>query len=245
MIHFDNSLFLPELLKEYDRLSHAGNFPAAGEFLRTILARAEAAGNRSVQLTILSEMMGLYRMAGDHANAIKAVDKGLTLLEKLDIADPVSGATILINAATALQAAGEVDRALPLYRQAENIYRAKLAADDPLQAGLFNNMAAAYGEKGDFESAEKCYFQALDILQNCEKNLDAAVTYVNLARLYAPRDEVMSGTFLDCAVSVLENPETLHDSYYIHTCGKCLPVLRMLGRNADADRIDGAEYENH
>ena len=189
--------------------------------------------------------MGLYRMAGDHANAINAVNKGLALLEKLALADPVSGATILINAATALQAAGEVDRSLPLYRQAENIYRANLSANDPLQAGLFNNMAAAYGEKGDFESAEKCYLQALDILQNCEKNPDAAVTYVNLAKLCSQRDRELSETFLDCAVSVLTNPAVPRDSYYIHTCGKCLPVLRMLGRNADADRIDGAEYENH
>ncbi|MBE6356158.1 MAG: tetratricopeptide repeat protein [Lentisphaerae bacterium] len=237
MDHNADQLILPEILQQYDRLSHAGNFSAAGEFLRTVLARAQAANECSIQLTVLSEMMGLYRMAGDRERTLEAVEKGLALLETMDLADPVSGGTILINAATALQAIGMVPRALLLYRRAEEIYRDSLKSDDPLLAGLFNNMAAAYEKNGDRQTAEKLYLQALDILQQCGIKTDSAVTYINLAVLYAACDPELCQNCLDAANMLLDDPALARDSYYMHTCGKCIPVFRMLGREALADKF--------
>lgn len=190
---------------------------------------------------MLSELMGHYRMAGDKERGIPAIRDGFSLLDKLGIAGTASAGTILLNGATALQAFGETDEALQHYAEAFRCYGASLDPNDWRFAGLLNNMAAAYSQKGDFAHAEAYYNKALDVLKVCDNLMDAAVTHVSLAQMYAkmnPEDPRIAES-LDRAMSCFDDPSVTYDGYYAHTCRKCASVFGFFGRTDDEKELNG------
>ena len=241
---------LQEVIAECDRLFNAEKSEELGEHLRKWRDRARRMGDRESELSLLSEMMGHYRMAGDYERGMAAVRDGFALMKELDIGGTVSAGTILINGATALQAFGEFEEALERYREAFRCYSANLDPDDWRFAGLLNNMAAAYAASGEFRHAEAYYGKALDILRRTGNRMDAAVTYVNLAQLYDqqdPADPKISGA-LDSAMACFDDPEAARDGYYAHTCRKCASAFGLFGRReqeAELNRRADAFYEGH
>ena len=221
-----------KIIAECDKLFNSGNSAGVEELLLASLTEAESSNDKTLQLFILSELMGHYRMQGDTEKSLLAVKRGTELLAALPELDNISAGTILINAGTALSAANEFDKALEIYRQAEQHYNGVLNKDDYLWAGLFNNMASVYLAKKDFSAAENCYFQALDILKSQEKFADCAVSCLNLAQVYAARDkhDPLISTMLESAMEFLDLPALPRDGYYAHTCKKCAPGFAALGR---------------
>ena len=235
---------------ECDRLFNSGDSKGVETLLLTQLALAENADDRRLQLFIESELMGHYRMQGDHEKSQLAVERGLQLLAQMQELDPVSTGTILINAGTALSASGSFDAALELYLQTAQFYAENLEENDPLWAGLFNNMASVYSAREDIVSAEKYYLKALDILNRNKPAADIAVSCINLAQLYAANDpndpmiEVMLSTALDC----FNSPTLPRNGYYAHTCLKCASAFGFFGHNdIEADLKSRAKeiYERH
>lgn len=221
-----------EIIEECDRLFNAEQTFELGEHLRKWRAEAQTIGDREGELGILSELMGHYRMQGDRERGLAAVRDGFALLGKLGIGGSVSAGTILINGATALQAFGEIDEALNYYKEAFRCYGAHLDPNDWRFAGLLNNMAAAYAAKHDVKYAEAYYRKALDVLKACGNLMDAAVTHVNLAQMYAAEagpDDPRIAAELDLAVACFDDPEAVHDGYYAHTCRKCASAFGPLG----------------
>ena len=223
---------MQEIIQECDRLFNEERTFELGEHLRKWRAEAQAIGDREGELGILSELMGHYRMQGDRERGLAAVRDGFTLLGKLGIAGSVSAGTILINGATALQAFGEIDESLKYYKEAFRCYGAHLDPNDWRFAGLLNNMAAAYAAKHDAQYAEAYYRKALGVLKACGNLMDAAVTHVNLAQMYAAedRDDPRIAAELDLAMACFDDPAAVHDGYYAHTCRKCASAFGPLGR---------------
>jgi len=223
---------MQEIIQECDRLFNEERPFELGEHLRKWRAEAQAIGDREGELGILSELMGHYRMQGDRERGLAAVRDGFTLLGKLGIAGSVSAGTILINGATALQAFGEIDESLRYYKEAFLCYGAHLDPNDWRFAGLLNNMAAAYAVKHDVKYAEAYYRKALGVLKACGNLMDAAVTHVNLAQMYAAedRDDPRISAELELAVACFDDPAAVHDGYYAHTCRKCASAFGPLGR---------------
>ena len=222
-----------EIIEECDRLFNAERPVELGEHLRKWRAEAQRIGDREGELGILSELMGHYRMQGDRERGLAAVRDGFTLLGKLGIGGSVSAGTILINGATALQAFGEIDESLNYYKEAFRCYGAHLDPNDWRFAGLLNNMAAAYAAKHDVRYAEAYYRKALDVLKACGNLMDAAVTHVNLAQMYAAEagpDDPRIPAELDLAATCFDDPAAERDGYYAHTCRKCAPAFGPLGR---------------
>ena len=221
-----------EIIAECDRLFNAERPVELGEHLRKWRAEAQAIGDREGELGILSELMGHYRMQGDRERGLAAVRDGFTLLGKLGIAGSVSAGTILVNGATALQAFGEIDESLRYYKEAFRCYGAHLDPNDWRFAGLLNNMAAAYAAKHDVKYAEAYYRKALGVLKACGNLMDAAVTHVNLAQMYAAedRDDPRIPAELDLAMGCFDDPAAVRDGYYAHTCRKCASAFGPLGR---------------
>ena len=222
---------MQEVIAECDRLFNAEKMVELGEHLRKWLAEARSIGDREAELGLLSELMGHYRMLGDRERGLAAVRDGFTLLGKLGIAGSVTAGTILINGATALQAFGEIDESLNYYKDAFRCYAAHLDPNDWRFAGLLNNMAAAYAAKHDVKYAEAYYRKALDVLAACGNLMDAAVTHVNLAQMYAAEDrkDPRISAELDLAVACFDDPAAVHDGYYAHTCRKCASAFGPLG----------------
>ena len=91
---------LAAVIAECDRLFNANDPAALGEHLRYYRALAAENADWESELSILNELMGHYRMAGNRTAALAAVRDGLALISELDISGTVSCGTILINAAT-------------------------------------------------------------------------------------------------------------------------------------------------
>ena len=219
-----------ELTGELDALIGRGKWEQAESLLLTALDRARSLGDERLALSVESERMGFYRMAGKEAEFLSSKDSALSLLGRVRI-DRRSRGTILINAATGLVAFGRAGEALPLYEETETLYRAVLPSEDPLFAALFNNRASALWALGDDSGAERSMLRALDILRQHPHHPDTATTWVNLAQLYADfgagGEKVRDA--LTRAWEVFDDPEVLWNGYYAHTALKCAGAFETLG----------------
>ena len=231
---------LEEIIKECDRLFNQENVTALGEHLRFWRRRAVELGDKKGELSVLSELMGHYRMIRNESGAVSAVRDGFALIRELGVESTAGAGTIYINGATALQSFGFSDEAMKHYRKAERCYRENLDPEDERFAGLFNNMASACIDSGDFDAAGEYYFKALQILENSGNFMDLAVTYVNLAQLYDgmdPEDEERINRCLDAAYDCFESGKVPRDGYFAHTCRKCAPAFGYFGRFLDEEKL--------
>ena len=230
---------LEKVLWECDNLFNQEKKHELGEHLRFWRRRASEMGDKKNELSLLSEMMGHYRMVRDEAKALAAVRDGVALISELGISDTISAGTILINAATAMQSFGYAEESAVYYKQAENCYLKNLPPQDIRFAALYNNMASSCIDQGNFEQAEKFYLQAAKILRSENQQMDLAVTFINLAQLYDgldPEDSKIE-TFLDQALACFENNAVSRDGYYAHTCRKCASAFGYFGRFADEKEL--------
>ena len=220
------------VLEECDKFFNSGNSADVITILEVYRDEARRLHDRAGELSLLSELMGHYRMAGDKNHALAAINDAITLLESCgDISDVTSG-TIYINAATAARNFDELADAERYFNAAQQCYQRALPEDDLRFAALFNNMASLCEKQGDFSRAEEYYLRALDILTATGKLMDTAVTYINLAQLYANKDESdpLVKIMLDAASGCFDHPDAVRDGYYAHTCKKCASLFGALGR---------------
>ena len=223
---------LQEIIARCDELFNAGKGAETGEFLRQWRQQAQVSGDERGELSLLNELIGHYRMNCDPRRGKEAVNAALDLIKKLALSETLSAGTIMLNAATALQSFGETEEALTLYKESRRIYEKTLPPGDKRFAGLLNNMAAAYVEKGEFKAAENCYLDALALLQESKDLMDSAVTCLNLAQLYRSwnNDTELIAAMLGCAMEYFDSPQSVRDGYYAHTCSKCASGFGALGR---------------
>ena len=235
----DSLLQLKDIIAQCDKLCAAGDAKKVGEFLRMHLERVRQAGDRFTELSLLSELMGHYRLVSDRENALDCAVKAVALLNDLRQTDTVSGGTIMLNAATVFQAFGNTDMAEKDDHAAWDVDRKLLEEDDWRFAGLYNNMASVYIAKGDFRRAENLYLEALDLMNSYGRIMDCATTYANLAQLSIRKNARfdMIQAYLDCAMQCFNNPAAARDGYYAHTCGKCAEVFFMAGRESDGEEL--------
>ena len=234
-----------KLLARCDGLFNSGDQAGVGRLLHDELDKALHRGDCYMALVIYSELMGHHRMCNEHQTALQCADAGIGLLNSLSEVDHLTAGTILINAGTVFSAAGDPDRALQLYQEAERRYSGTVSSADRLWAALYNNMAAVYMAKRDFRNAEDRYLQALDILQINKNGMDSAVTCVNLAQLYAADDpaDPRICTMLESALMFMDDPAAERNGYYAHTCIKCVPAFRDFGMDDAAVELE-ARAEN-
>ena len=187
--------------------------------------------DESGELSVVDELLGLYRKNGDKENALKIIDRAIFLLEKLQLENAVSGATVYLNAATTLKAFGQAENAIPVYEKALKIYKEKLNENDALFAGLYNNYALALCDLNRFEQAETLYLSAIEILKKTENRLpDIAISYVNLAHLYEAQDK--KDKITDCmftAFGLLSDDNNIENGYYAYVLTKCAPSFAHFG----------------
>ena len=230
---------LKDILKECDRMFNSNSSAELGALLRAWRAKAQEIGDKSGELSILNELIGFYRMAGNREAGTAAVNDAVALIPQNGITGSLSAGTILLNAATALCAFGDIRQAQKYYSEASECYRNNLQDGDVRFAGLYNNMASALLAAEDFLRAEEYYLKAAEILGSAGSMMDLAVTYVNLAQLYRRKnesDEVISSA-LDCAAVCLDAPEAVRDGYYAHTCSKCAGAFGEMGRKEYEDEL--------
>ena len=228
----DNPLDVPSIIKGLDELNNSGREAEAEAYLEQWLEEARKRMDWRAELSVLSELLGQVRRSLNEEKGIRTVNEVLSLLQAHRLGSTVSGATILLNAATTLKCFGHAEQSIPIFRHVSRVYADHLDPQDYRFAGLYNNMALSFIDVGDFSSAEKYYHLAYGVLEKCPgTENDRAVTLCNLAECYDAQDpeDLRIGTCLEEAWSNLNAPELKRDGYHAFTISKCAPSFDRLG----------------
>lgn len=223
------------VIARLDEYLGRNDYAAAERHLKYWLAEAELLRDRRGRLTVLNECIGLYRKLGREEESLSAAEKALALTRELGLENTVSMGTTLVNAATAFKAFGKTGAAMPLYERARELYERFLSPDDPKLGGLYNNMALAVTDTGNYRAAEELFNRAIEIMaQNEGGGADMAVSWCNLADLAAREYGTMDGEArinecLDKALTLLDCDALPHDGYYAFVCEKCAPTFSYYG----------------
>ncbi len=226
------SIPVRERIARLDALYNAGREKEAGELLERSRAEARELGDWRGELSMLSEMMGHYRRGMEAQKGLQAVEDGLALIREHRLGSTVSGATVMLNAATTMKCFGQADRSLPVFRHVARVYGENLSPEDYRFAGLYNNMALSYADVGDFANAERHFQLALRGIARCPNpENETAVTLCNLAELYDkqdPEDERI-GECMEKAWENLNAAGLPRDGYHAFTVSKCIPSFDYFG----------------
>lgn len=163
-----------------------------------------------------NEQIGYYRSISNYEEALKISKEMLELVKELGLQESEAHGTTLLNAATAYRAAGMCEKAIAMYRAAEQIFK-NLGIQDERLAGLYNNMSMAFQQKEDYGTAESCLLQTLAIVRNLpDHKVEEATTYANLASVCYEKEEFAQGIeYVQRAIERFEECEE-KDAHY---CG--------------------------
>ena len=231
---------IPELIKELDALYAKNDLAAAEILIDEGIEQALGAGDWKSELSLVSEQLGLYRKTMEKDKALKAIADAQRLIGEHAMGRTVSGATVLLNAATTMKCFGNAEGSLPLFEHVLTVYSENLDPKDYRFAGLYNNMALSCEDTGAFEKAEAFFGRALAVLEKLpDTNNDIAVTWCNLAELYYARDceDERVSACMENAGDKLLDPALKHDGYFAFTAGKCLPLFDAFGFFYYASRL--------
>ena len=225
-------LDVPSIIRGLDALYAQGRDDEAQTYLERHLQEARSARDWRAELALTSELLGQYRRSMDGEKGLAAVESALALIKEHRMGRTVSGATVLLNAATTLGCFGEHEDALPIFRHVSRVYGEQLDPHDYRFAGLFNNMAQSHAALGEFGEAERLFLSAVRIMEALPGGgSEIAVTMCSLAELYDAADPE-DGRIADClerAWACLDAPELKRDGYYAFMASKCAPVFDRLG----------------
>ena len=223
------------VIEKLDAFFAKNDYAAAERHLRYWEQEAAAGGDDRGLYTVCNELMGLYRKLGRRDEALGYAERTLALVERLSMANNVTGATAYLNAATVYKAFGDAAKGLPLFERAKAVYEAQLKPDDSRLAGLWNNTALALVDLGRFDEADALYQKAIDLtLRVPDAQGDAAISLLSRANLTEARDGLLDGNdaicdCLDRAEALLNDPALPRDGYYAFVCEKCAPTFGYYG----------------
>ena len=228
----EKSLNMSELIKQLDGFFAENKIQQAGEFLDKQLELSREIGDWRSELSILSELMGFHRRSGNREKGITAVNDGLKLIGEHGMGRTISGATVILNAATTLKCFGEPENSIPMFIHVSRVYSQQLSPTDYRFAGLYNNMALSYEDMGQYEQAEKYIKSALRLLEKMEGNEnDMAASLCNLAEVYFQLDneDERVEKCMEEAWELLNCPKVKFDGYHAFTLTKCIPAFDYFG----------------
>lgn len=221
-----------------DRCFARNDLKEAGACITYWDQEARKLGDQRGLLSVVNEELGFYRRTGEEKEGLRAVEEALSLVQELGMEEEISGATILVNAATTLKAFGEAEKGLPCYSQAEKVYLNHGMEASYEYAAMLNNRAAAFCDLERFDEGEVDYRKAIEILKG-EGNHDGeiAVSLVNLAHLTFDRDHTSYDQvepMLDEAWEYINSKRQPHDGNYAFILSKCAPSFEYFGRKMEA-----------
>ena len=223
------------ILRKLDDFFDKNDLLGAEKLMNYWVNEAQALRDIRGEFTIKNELLGIYRKEGKEAKALALANDVLDLCDKLSNYESPDGATALINVATVYKAFGKAEEALSIFERARIVYEKYLSKNDERLAGLYNNMALAKTDLGEYREAEKMFLKALDVLSGVlESEPEQAVTYLNIASCEeaakgheAALDTI--GKCVDRAWKLLDKPGLKRDGNYAFVCDKCAPGFEHFG----------------
>ena len=229
----NKSIPVKRIIEKLDSFFATNDLDGAVSLLEYWQNEAKNLRDLSGELSVVNEMLGLYRRTNDKGAALSAINRALELICYKGIENEVSSATIILNAATTCKAFGDLERAVILYEKASLVYHEKLSPDDLRLAALYNNFATTLTDLNRLQEAEEFYNKAILLTgAKLEGLLDCAVSYVNLAHLYEKSEGLESEKIEEClekAENLLNDKRIERNPYYAFVCEKCAPSFDYFG----------------
>ena len=230
--------------RRLDELMGQKEYGQAENLLKYWVAEAKANGDVQGEFMVYNEMMGYYRKMGLKKEGYEAINKALELLPGLEYEQTVSGATCYTNAATVYTAFNEPDKALHLFRKAEQIYLDNIKNNEFKYASLCNNMALALVQLKNYAEADKYYRRSLEVLEQCPSSeLEKAMAWLNIADAVIAQKGVNEESeneiveYLYNAQLCLDDETVERDSYYAFVRDKCYPIYEYFQWYSYADEL--------
>ena len=228
----ERALDVPEIIRGLDALYARNRESEAQSYLEHWLEKARDCGDWRAELSVTSELLGQYRRSMDETRGLDAVDSALEIIKAHGMGRTVSGATVLLNAATTMGCFGLYEESLPLFRHVSRVYSDNLDPHDYRFAGLWNNMAQSHAALGQIEEAKPLFEAAVAILGELPNGgSEIAVTLCSMAEMYdrADPEDMRIAPCLERAWEALDDSALPRDAYYAFMASKCLPVFDRLG----------------
>ena len=223
------------VLAKLDEFYDRNDLKGAERLLDYWISEAKALADKRGEFTIKNELLGVLRKAGKEEKALELAKDVLELCETLGNTDTVGGATAYINVGTVYKAFGKALEAKPYFLKAKDIYEKYLEPGDDRLAGLYNNMALAETDLGNFHEAETLFLKALDVLSKVKgSEPEQAVTFLNIASC----EEAAKGRegalvtiakCMDKAWSLMDKPGLARDGNYAFVADKCAAGFEYFG----------------
>lgn len=173
------------LLKELEQMFAEQKTEQAEIFLSDNLKKAMEENDTSAVLTIVNELIGLYRDTSQFENMLLYCRQSLKLMKNIGLEGTNPYAKALLNVANAYRAAGMQEESLQVYDQVKGIYEQILEKQDLDWAAYYNNLGLLYQEMNRHEEACLSFEKALSIVEaHQEERIKQAVTHGNLAASY-------------------------------------------------------------
>ena len=226
------SIDVPGIIRELDGLYNSGRENEAQSFLEARLHEARKIGDWRGELSMLSELLGQYRRSMSEAKGLDCIKDALELIRLHRMGQTLSGATVMLNAATTMKCFGRARESIPVFSHVARVYSSKLDPMDYRFAGLYNNMALSYADVNDIPSAERYFKLALNVISKCpQPGNDMAVSYCNMAEMYAKLDLEDERIYqcMEKAWDCLSDESLPHDGYHAFTISKCAPSFDYFG----------------
>ena len=231
------------VIEKLDEYMSRRDYAGAERHLLYWLEEARLGGDLRGELMLRNELVGHYRKTGQREKALSNAGAALGLVDRLDMGETLTAGTTCVNAATAMCAFGEHERAAALFERARKVYESGATAGPRLLGGLYNNMALNCAAMGRYGDALTLYDRAVGQMELVEHGaLEVAITCLNMANCVEVRDGMEAGEarifeLVERAVALLDDGALPRDGYYAFVCEKCVPTLEYYGWFDDARRF--------
>ncbi|MCR5136069.1 MAG: tetratricopeptide repeat protein [Oscillospiraceae bacterium] len=231
------------VLDRLDVLLSQRDYVNAEQQLLFWLSEAKNGNDLSGQLTLSNELIGYYRKQGNESEALRYVDDAVNLIQTMNLEGSITAGTSFINAATAYNAFGQLEKSREFFEKASIIYESSPAVTPFQMGGLYNNMGLNCAALGLYEEAMELYQRALNQMERVTNgSLEQAVTLLNMADAVAAKEGTLAGEnqigkLIQSAYAHIRDESVLHDSYYAFVCEKCIPSFSYYGFFAIASEL--------
>ncbi len=214
-----------QITEKLDRLFHIKDFEGAEKLLLIEAENFKNMGDYRSELSLRSELVGLYRKLVEKEKAFKAIKLCDNIINEHRLYIYSQVGDVYISCGTALVSFGEKALAECYFIKAEKIYNSTLDSLHIKKASLYNNWGTAYNN----EKARDYITKALNILLKLNNYpLELAMTYLNLADTHHPiDDEKIIGDLVQKAYPCFDKAKK--DEYYAFVCSKCIPIFEYYG----------------
>lgn len=228
------------IIEKVDEAFNKNDMQEAKRLLEYWKKEAQSLLDKKGELSVVNELLGLYRKLDDAKNAEKVAERAVILVKELGLEEDFSVGNIYLNVATTLKAIKKARESIFYYDEAYKIFTKFPERSKDLMSGYYNNRAVALVDLGEVEKAKECYYKALEYLKGTPFEFtDGAITMVNLAHLYFSMDlEHKAKECVEKIILLLENEKVIKNGYYAYVLTKCTPALRHFGFTEKAE-----EYE--